>query len=272
MATTPTHVSMLKKLRGDCETTALDTDPAKTIAAMDKRYKLTSTRVALTALRKEYPNCKAFLDEMKARYLTYRKLDENQEPSEAQMDNFVSWENIIQFRDLYKDEMTPEQRLLMGLYTRIPPVRADYTPMIVVRRRPATLKDGFNYLVWTAQPYFIFHSYKTHNRYGDLTVKIPDDLKTDIHEYLVGRGDYTYLFEVGGEPWSPARLADSVRAIFQKFHGLNTGINLFRHAYLTKYYAGQKALSEMNKLATAMMHSPMLGQAYRFVGFEGELF
>jgi hypothetical protein len=28
----------------------------------------------------------------------------------------------------------------------------------------------------------------------------------------------------------------------------------------------------MNKLATAMMHSPMLGQAYRFVGFEGESF
>ena len=137
MALTPAHVSILKKLRADCGVENLSINPEATLKAMDARYSLSSTRVALSALRKAYPDAKKFEDEIKKRYRTYRDLDEDQEPTAAQADNFVSWDNIIEFRDQYYDEMTPIQRLLLALYTYNAPVRADYTPMRIENRKPS---------------------------------------------------------------------------------------------------------------------------------------
>jgi hypothetical protein len=235
---------------------------------MDARYSVSSTRVALSALRKAYPGAKKFEDEMKKRYRTYRDLDEDQEPTDAQRDNFVPWDSIIEFRDQYYQEMTPTQRLLLALYTHIAPVRADYTPMRIINRKPATFEEGHNYLVWNRTPYFIFHAYKTAVRYGDKYVKIPMPLKRELSSYLNKHIDNEYLFESKGLPWSAMRLSVEVRRIFQQFHQLDTGINLIRHAYLTKYHAGQKPMAELKKISSAMMHGPMLSQAYRFLSLE----
>jgi len=255
-------------LREDTGVEDLSVNPEATLAAMAARYSLSSSRAVLTMLRKVYPDNKKFEQEMKDRYTVFKKIDNAQQPTEKQEVNFVSWDNVIAFRDQYYDDMTPTQRLLMALYTRIPPVRADYTPMKIIPRKLAKYEDGFNYLVWAKKPYFIFHSYKTHSTYGDLIFSIPKDLAKEIAAYLSTVPDQTFLFEANGKPWPAARLAVEVRKIFQKFHGLNTGINLLRHAYDTKFYEGHKSLAEMTKLSMAMMHSPMLGQAYRFLSLE----
>lgn len=268
MALTAAHVSILKKLRADCGVENLSLNPEATLKAMDTRYCLSSTRVALSALRRAYPDAKKFEDEIKKRYRTYRDLDEDQEPTAVQADNFVSWDNIIEFRDQYYDDMTRTERLLLALYTYNAPVRADYTPMRIVNRKPSKFEDGHNYLVWNSQPYFIFHAYKTAARYGDMFVKIGSPLKRELSLYLNEYIDNEYLFESKGVPWSATRLALGVRKIFQKFHQLDTGINLIRHAYLTKYHAGQKPLAELKKVSSAMMHGPMLSQAYRFLSLE----
>lgn len=268
MSLTPSHVSFIKKLRADTGVEDLSKNPKATIAAMDKRYSLSSTRSVLTALRKLYPDNPEFIAEMKKRYQTYKDIDEKQEPTEKQEENFVSWDNIIDFRDQYYTEMSATQRLLLALYTMIPPVRADYTPMKVVSLKPKKYEDGMNYLVWNARPHFIFHAYKTHYKYGDKVFAIPPPLKKEISKYFAAVPTQRYLFESESEPWPASRLALEVRRIFQKYHSLDTGINLIRHAYLTKYHAGQKPLSELKKTSDAMMHGPMLSQAYRFVSLE----
>jgi len=268
MTLTASHASFLKKLREDTGVEDLSVNPAATLAAMDARYITSSTRAVLTMLRKVYPDNKKFEQEMKDRYKTYKKIDTTQQPTAKQEENFVSWDNIIAFRDQYYDEMSPTQRLLMALYTRIPPVRIDYTPMKIIPRKLAKYEDGMNYLVMTKKPYFIFHSYKTHGTYGDLTTVIPKDLQKEIAAYRALFPNQTYLFETGGKPWKESKLGVEVRKIFKQFHGLNTGVNLLRHAYDTKFYEGHKSLAEITKLSTAMMHSPMLGQAYRFLSLE----
>lgn len=268
MALTPSHVSFLKKLRADTGVEDLSANPEATLKAMDARYKLSSTRSVLTMLRKVYPDNKKFQQEMKDRYQTFKQIDTAQLPTEKQEENFVSWDNIIQFRDQYYGDMSPTERVLMALYTRIPPVRADYTPMRIIPRKLAKYEEGTNYLVWSKKPYFIFHAYKTHSTYGDKIMPIPKDLQKELKAYLETVPDNTFLFEAGGEAWPAARLASQLRKIFQKYHGLDTGVNLMRHAYDTKFYEGHKSLAEMTKLSNAMMHSPMLGQAYRFLSLE----
>lgn len=267
MAATAAQLSILKKLRGDVGEADLGANTTKTFAAMDSRYSFSSTRVALAALRKEYPDNKEILEEMKKRGPKWKEMDESQEPTEAQKAKYVSWDNITQFRDAYQDQMSEMQNLLMGLYTYVPPVRLDYTPMRIVARKPAKLEDGMNYYVRNKAPYFIFHSYKTHNHYGDKVVKVPAKLKAVIDGAVPLTNTYL-LQDEEGKPWQEARLSQSVSRIFKQFHNLNTGVSMFRHSYATKFHAGQLPLAVIKKTASAMMHGPLQSMSYRFISLE----
>ena len=267
MATQRSQLTMLKKLREDTGAQDLSVDAAKTLAAMDARYSFSSTRVALSALRKEYPVCKEFLDMIKDRGIKWKELDESQQATESQQDKFISWDNIQEFRKLHDADLTPLQRFLLALYTEIPPVRLDFTPMKVVSRKPATLEDGLNYYVRSKAPYFIFHAYKTAARYGDKVVKVPKKLKAAIDAYVPETNTYL-LQDEEGKPWQEARLSQNVTRIFKQFHDLNTGVAMLRHAYATKFHKGQMPLADLKKTASAMMHGPLQSMSYRFIALE----
>jgi len=260
MATSKSHLSFLRTLRSDVGQEKLDLVCPTVIAAMDARYKFTSTRNVLSALRKEYPGCQHFIDEMKKRMSEYKKLDNSGEPTEKQVTKYVPWDKIIEFRDLYRDDMKPDQRLCMALYTYIPPVRLDYTPMLIVTRRPKKLRDGVNYCVKTKDPYFIFHAYKTAKIMGDREMRIPPQLMAEIDLYV--KEGQQWLFESNGKPWTEARLSQTIRRIFLQFHNMETSVNTFRHSYATKFHAGQKPLSQIYAVADAMLHGPLMSMNY----------
>jgi len=262
------YISCLKKIRELTGVEDLSVDPAATIKVMDQAYPtFTSTRVALSALRKVYPDVKQFVDEIVKRKAEWMKIDQNQKATPAQEEAYVSWANILKFRDEYYEDMSPVQRLLMALYTYIPPARPDYTPMRIVEKKPKVLEEGMNYLVRCKSPYFLFHAYKTQKHLGDITVMIPKKLETEIDKYLeTNPGDY--LLQDGKEPWTSARLAATFKKIFQQFHNMNTGITMMRHSYTTAYHAGSKSIKEMKSVAHKMMHGVMQNHAYRFLSLE----
>jgi len=262
------YVSCLKKMRELTGAEDLSVDPPGTIVIMDKAYPtFTSTRVALSALRKVYPDVKHFQEEIVKRKAEWMKIDQNQKATPAQEEAYVSWPDVLAFRDEYYADMNPVQRLLMALYTYIPPARPDYTPMRIVDKKPRTLEEGINYLVRCKSPYFLFHAFKTHRHLGDIVVAIPKKLETEIDKYLAANPG-EYLLQEGGVPWTSARLAETFKKIFQQFHNMNTGITMMRHSYTTAYHAGSKSIKDMKSVAHKMMHGVMQNHAYRFLSLE----
>jgi hypothetical protein len=258
----------IKKLREDCVVEDLTLDPAKTIAAVDKRYSLSSSRVALTALRKMYPECKAFIDEMKARCKTYKAIDKTQAPTEKQAAAHIDWDTIVAWRDVSGADLPVKDRLLVGLYTYIEPQRADYTPMRIVARLPKTLEDGINYLVMAKKSArFLFHAYKTAAVHGDRTFHIPAPLYKIICEYL-GERRTGYLFQDASIAWSEARLGAAVRSVFQRYFNKDFGINSLRHSFVTKINEGMPSLAYLEDAATKMGHSVITHQTYRHIPLE----
>lgn len=266
MATHPSQLSALKLLRKDTETEDLSLDPTATLKAMDARYIPSSTRVALTALRKTYPDNPVFLHEMKKRYSMFKQIDNSQQPTKKQEDNFIAWDKIIEFRDQYYEEMSPVQRVLIALYTYIPPVRLDFTPMKIVARKPRKLEDGINYYVNAQNPYFVMHAFKTHAALGDRMIKVPVKLKAEIDKYI--QPNQQYLLETDGQPWKENYLGQMVSKMFKQFHNMKTGVSMLRHAYATKFHKGQLPLDEITKTASAMLHGPLQSMTYRFISLE----
>ena len=259
---------MIRKLIGDCNTSDLSADPAKTFAAMDKRYKLSSTRVALTALRKLYPDNNEFIAEMKKRYTTFQKIDKTQTPTEKQAVDFIDWDSIIKWRDGAGSVLPIFDKLLVGLYTYIPPQRADFCPMRVTTRLPKTLEDGINYLVINKRTArFVFHAYKTAATYGDREVTVPAPLFKLLAEYLGDRRS-GYLLQDGSISWTPSRLGSNLRRIFLAAFDKEVSVNLLRHSYLTKAYAGMPALKELESIASSMAHDILTSQKYRYIALE----
>lgn len=258
------YASMIRSLQKDVGQEKLDDHCPAVIAAMDKRYTFSSSRQALSALRKAYPECQHFIDEMKKRMSTFNAPPTG--PTEKQENRYIAWGKICEFRDMYKEDMTPTERILMALYTYIPPVRLDFTPMKVVKRKPAKLEDGINYYVsGCAKPYFLLHSYKTHKVYGDKEIPIPDILKTELDLFV--KEDQVWLLGKD-KPWEPETLSNAIKRIFKKYHGMESGVNTLRHSYATMYHAGQKPLIELQAAAGAMLHSPMMSMAYRHISLE----
>jgi hypothetical protein len=264
----PSQRSCIKKLREDTATDDLSADPTKTFAAMDKRYSVSSTRQAITALRKLYPENKAFIDEMKKRGPVYKGIDKSQNPTEKQAAAYIDWDALIAWRDGAGKELPIIDRLLVGLYTYVPPQRVDYTPMRIVARLPKKLDDGINYLVMAKKSArFVFHAYKTADKYGDRAIHVPAELFKLIAEYL-GERRSGYLFQDAGIAWTEARLGVNIRRIFQKAFNKDFGVNNLRHSYATKINEGMPTLASLEEAATAMGHSVIVHQTYRHIPLE----
>jgi integrase len=265
---TASQRSCIKKLREDCGVDDLSVDPVKTFAAMDKRYSVSSTRQAITALRKMYPENKVFIAEMKKRGPVYKGIDKSQTPTEKQAAAHIDWDDIIAWRDGAGKELPILDRLLVGLYTYVPPQRVDYTPMRIVARLPKKLDEGINYLVMAKKSArFVFHAYKTADKYGDRAIHASAELFKLIAEYL-GERRAGYLFQDAGIAWTEARLGVNIRRIFQKSHNKDFGVNGLRHSYATKINEGMPSLASLEEAAMAMGHNVITHQTYRHIPLE----
>jgi hypothetical protein len=263
---TATHISILKKLREDTGVEDLSLDTAKTIAAVDARYISSSARVTFTMLKKVYPGVQAFIDEAKKRAVPARAAQLSQVPTQTQIDAHVPWDKIIAWRD--SADLPILDKLLVGLYTYLPPQRADYTPMMIVKRLPKTLVDGMNYVVILKKSArFVFHAYKTAKVYGDRIINVPPPLFALLTAYLGERRD-GYLLQDGPMPWTPTRLGDNLRRIFLKAFGKLISVNALRHSYITKECAGMPSIAATAAAAAAMAHNVISHQTYRHITLE----
>ena len=259
--------SVLKKLREDTGHENLDIHPEITVTAMDARYSKSSTRVAISALRKLYPDSQFWIDLMQKRMPEYKKIDTSQEPTKKQIDAYIDWDDIIKFRDS-DNKLNALDMLLIGLYTYIEPQRLDYTPMRIVNRKPRTPADGTNYLIVNSTgSKFLFHAYKTAKSYGDRLVPVPPELHVLIIDYIHDRRS-GFLFQDATTPWTATRLGQNVRRIFQKHFNKDFGVNNLRHSFITKINAGMPSLAHLSDTASKMGHDIITHQTYRHIALE----
>ncbi len=262
-------MSALKLLRADTGVEDLGADPAKTIAAVDARYKTSSARVVFTMLKKVYPDNAEFITQASARAKVAKAAFLSQEPTAAQVAAHIPWETIIAWRDSDEFKALPIlTRFLVGLYTYLPPQRIDYTPMRIVGRLPKVLEVGMNYVVIAKKSAkFVFHAYKTSKTHGDRTHVVPKPLFDLLGEYL-GDKRTGYLFQTGDVPITESALAKRLRTIFIAKFDKVFGANNLRHSFITYQHKGMPSILEMKESAAAMGHNVITHQSYRHITLE----
>lgn len=192
------------------------------------------------------------------------KADSN-ELTEDQKKNEMDWDSILDVQktladETNKDNPTWKAYAMVSLYTLNDPVRANYGDMTV----NTTPTGKGNELIWGgAKPYFVFRDYKTSDKYGDTIVRVSPPLKKVLEKWFEHLGKVPeYVLDV---KYSNIVLSNYIRDVFKRITGKAVGINLLRHARITKFLSAPKKGKAKKELAEKMMHSRSTQDTYHVI-------
>jgi len=271
------YLTKLRKLNGDKPYTSLSF--LKNTADVKKKFEdianINTRKSYLTAVvsvlnnteTKQYNSAnivyKAILNGEK-----YKTVDE--EMSQKQKDNWLSWDEVLQkyteLDDVVKliteDDMNESKakkdlttHLVLAFYVLTPPRRNDDYYLMKLDKGINADESANYYRPESSE--FIFNQYKTKKNYGTEKVVVNTKLKNVIDNYvtLMKKNDGEYL--LAGETRStPNFITKILNRIFKK----NIGASMLRHIYLTSKYGSVK--EEMKKDAELMAHSSSVQQDY----------
>jgi len=213
--------------------------------------------------------------------------------SDAKSENYVPWETIEKametaYNDWINNTLSPEEYLMMALYTLIPPVRNDYSDMYVcygfesdIEKRNylvigdiTTLKGIINVLDKPLTPAlpmkFVFGDYKTFKRYGVKEIPIKSDLlKCAIILWLKDVNSKSKKYTSNFHElfaWNKDGFAKKLQGLFLRYTGKPVGIDLLRRAYITKFINDENpSIARKKEIAEQMLHSYTVQEIYRIV-------
>ena len=182
----------------------------------------------------------------------------DQKLSETEKKKYVQWSFILETaKQLYADPyVSDDAKLLVALYTELPPVRNDYVNLRILRAEPET--DEGNYVVLRRKNAYIkLNNHKT-AKFSSIQNKLPPALKRRFMEYARDHPTETTLFKM-----EENAMSKRITRIFGRYSDKLIGVNILRHSYISHFLDKAPSLRAMEELAKQMGHSVALQQLYR---------
>ena len=194
----------------------------------------------------------------------------NNEPlqAHAEVANTVDWAKVIKTRDTLPTGSL--ERLLLSLYTFIPPVRADYFEMRINPPKSVVDAAKTNYIILTTSPqssFIVINDFKTAAKYKEIKHTMPPPLHSEIIASLTQKprnyiftmpSDYSKPFDRNGfSKWANAKLT----AIFKVQMTLTT----LRHLYISTLDFNTTRGRELEQIGNAMGHSMSMQKGYQWI-------
>jgi hypothetical protein len=186
---------------------------------------------------------------------TVRENDMKNEMNEKQIENYVSYDNILKKYQYIKDNLNTENiinyrdfvalSLMAGIH--IPPRRL----LDWVELKHSNFTKGDNYID-KEKSCLVFNKYKTVKKYGEQVIPIPKELLELLMDFKkFSKNDYL-LFNINGDKMDVGLLNKLINDIF----GCKLGCNGLRHSYISSYVLPHlPKVAELNRIAYQMGHS-----------------
>lgn len=185
-----------------------------------------------------------------------QKRYEDQEPTEGQKKNAVTWPQLLEARKEHPDN------LLLAFYTYIPPVRADYNKVYLLKPTDSIPKNE-NYILMGKEYKLVLQEFKTAKTYETIEHIIPEPLKKILDKSLKDQPrSYLFVSPSTGEPQSASRFAEYAGIQLSKLLGKKTNLTALRHAYVHTIDYNQP-FKELNAITSGMGHSIRSSMLYK---------
>lgn len=184
------------------------------------------------------------------------------EPTERQKEAYVNFNELIQVRNNCTETLP---RLLLFMYTEIPPVRANYFATEFVN---SDVTESENYIRRDNGEFLtlVLRRYKTAGRYGKTELNLPCSLVEEIEKSLQIQPRKFLFVNRKGEPYTNE---DSFRlwangVLKSLFGNTKISITTLRHIFVSRSDLAleTKSLAEQEKIARVMGHSTFMQKRY----------
>jgi hypothetical protein len=190
-----------------------------------------------------------------------------QELTEREAKKYETWDVICDWSDklLADVSVLDTDKIMVGLYTLLPPVRLDYCNLRLFDKKPE--EDKGNYAVINKEEAYVrLNEHKTAKTYGALQMTLPKKLARRIRLFMKANPEVRVLFEMNEKAFGK-RLA----RIFAKYTDKHIGVCVLRHSYISSFLDKAPSLKKCEALAKMMGHSTTLQQYYRRLRKEGDI-
>lgn len=157
------------------------------------------------------------------------------------------------------------ERLLISIYTLIPPVRADYFALQIIHDDQEPTQP--NYLrIRHGQIETVLRDFKTSKTYHEIRNTLPDPLAQEIHASLLDC-PRTFLFtNAHGKPHTRNSFTLWTRRVLTRILQTDFTLVFFRHAFATHYVTHHNPTDhDISEVSKKMGHSSEMFRAYRWV-------
>jgi hypothetical protein len=188
---------------------------------------------------------------------------EKNEPTERQAKSYVSFDELINTRN--KMKKGTQERLLLFMYTEIPPVRNDYHDMRIYKSKPRY--NTGNYIVIDKNKANItLNEFKTDKSYETIQIDVPPSLRKEILESLdfIPR-DHLFVSTRTNKPYtSDNSFAQWANRTLKKLFNNDMSLTTLRHVYISRrdLELETKSGTQRKKIAKVMGHSLEQQQKY----------
>ena len=185
-------------------------------------------------------------------------------PSDKQQEGYVPFKEIVKKRDeLDKGSI---DKLLLGFYTYIKPLRADFNCVKIYKKIVATIKipENENYIDLNEKK-LILQEYKTQKKHDKIEIVIPSELIDELETSLKNKPrDYLFI-DRSGKPYHFNSYTRWANRTFFKLFKKHLTISLIRHSYISSLDQNALTTKDKEEIAYAMGHTKGMQELYRFV-------
>jgi hypothetical protein len=166
------------------------------------------------------------------------------------------------------------ERLLLGMYTLVPPARADYNACRIYPSSAAAAGDQGNHVVLprdARQPAsIVLTEYKTQRNYGRVTTEVPPELRREM-EASLSAWPRAYLFsQKNGEAFTPSAFSTWANRALRRVFGRPVTLTILRHAFVSALDFNRLTYGQLRAVSRAMMHSLDTQKRYHWVAMDGD--
>ena len=185
------------------------------------------------------------------------------QPTDKQQQAYVAYADIIRKRDeLAKGS---RERLLLAMYTYLPPLRSDFNQIYLYDKKPTSYEHSNYIRLFESTPKLILNEYKTVVKNDSFEKELPPELVTEIKESLEKEPREWLFMDRNNKPYKENSYNRWVNRTLQKLFKKALTISLIRHSYINSLDFNKMTIIEKEKIAKDMAHTVNTQDRYRLI-------
>lgn len=267
---------MLQELHTDVHSILIH--PKKHIAWIKSSYSSLATQKsymsAVLAMFRHNPGTKEqYAKHYRTWYLAFQgaheAIDERyrkNEPTQKQVEAYVPFEEIVKKRDGL--EKGSDERLLLSLYTYIPPLRCDFNEVRIYEHGAGGNQPAPNRILMRRSRHeatMILTEFKTSGAQSSYEKELPEPLVLEL-EASLDKDPRDYLFlDRSHKPYRASSFTKWANRTLHRLFGRALTVSLIRHSYINSLDFNRLTVQEKEDIAKDMTHTVGTQDRYRLI-------